>query len=233
MWPVDAEGLVALQRELARAAPEPWTAGPGEPLVGGCWVCFPRGISGPGSAGDPVWAAAVVLSGSAMVAHHVVRGEAGASYTPGLLALRMGPVMESAVRGLSTRPDVLFLDASGRDHPRGAGLAIHLGAELDLPTVGVTHRPLMAEGEWPDDRRGETSPLRLGDEVVGCWMRTRPAARPLAVHPGWRVDLRTAVGLVEMTTRRQRTPEPLRQARRLAREARAEAPGQGPSTRSR
>lgn len=236
MWPVDAEGLVAVQHELAGAEPEPWRPGePAEtgPLVGGCWVCFPRGISGPGSAGDPVWAAAVVLSGDRTVDHTVVRGEAGAPYTPGLLALRMGAVMEEAVRRLGTRPDVLLLDASGRDHPRGAGLAVHLGAVLDLPTVGVTHRPLLAEGEWPADRRGDTSPLRIGDETVGCWMRTQPRARPLAVHPGWRVDLPTAVSLVEAATRRHRTPEPLRRARRLAREARAAAQGQRPSTRSR
>lgn len=233
MWPVDAEGLMAVQRELAVATPEPWAARDAEPLVGGCWVCFPRGVSGPGSAGDPVWAAAVVLRGGRSVARHVVHGQAGAPYTPGLLALRMGPVLEEAVRGLSTRPDVLLLDASGRDHPRGAGLAVHLGAELDLPTVGVTHRPLLAEGEWPAETRGGTSPLRIGREVVGCWMRTRPGSRPLAVHPGWRVDLSTAVGLVAATTRRQRTPEPLRQARRLAREARADDQGQAPSTRSR
>ncbi len=232
MWPVDAEALVAVQRELAGATPEPW-APSAEPLVGGCWVCFPRGISGPGRAGDQMWTAAVVLSGATLVARHVVRGEAGASYTPGLLALRVGPVMEQAVRGLGSGPDVLLLDASGRDHPRGAGLAVHLGRELELPTVGVTHRPLVAEGEWPPSTRGATSPLTIGSEVVGCWMRTQPGARPLAVHPGWRVDLPTAVGLVEATTRRQRTPEPLRQARRLAREARVAEQGPAPSTRSR
>jgi hypothetical protein len=29
-----------------------------------------------------------------------------------------------------------------------------------------------------------TSPLRIGDSVVGCWLRTQPQVRPLAVHPG-------------------------------------------------
>ena len=227
MWPADAESLIAYQRELAGATPEPWMPSGGGLRIGGCWVCFPRGLTGPGSAGDPAWAAAVVVTGGRVVEQRVVEGVTGAPYTPGLLALRMGPLMEQAVRGLllegTTPPDVLLLDASSRDHPRRAGLALHLGAVLGMPTVGVTHRPLLAEGEWPADRRGATSPLRIGDEVVGCWLRTQPGVRPLAVHPGWQVDLATAVGLVESTTARRRTPEPLRRARQLARRARTAA----------
>ena len=158
--------------------------------------------------------------GTGVVAQEVRRGVAGAPYSPGLLALRLGPLMEEAVRALPTRPDVLLVDATARDHPRGAGLALHLGAELDLPTVGITHRPLLGEGDWPEDRRGATTALRIDDTVVGCWMRTRPGVRPVAVHPGWRVDLDTAVDVVGGTTGKRRTPEPLRRARRLAREAR-------------
>ena len=227
MWPPDAESLIAYQRELADATPEPWTPRGGGLRIGGCWVCFPRGLTGPGSAGDPAWAAAVVVTGGRVIEQRVVEGVTGASYMPGLLALRMGPLMEQAVRGQllegTTRPDVLLLDASSRDHPRRAGLALHLGAVLGMPTVGVTHRPLLAEGEWPADRRGATSPLRVGDEVVGCWLRTQPGVRPLAVHPGWQVDLATAVELVASTTARRRTPEPLRRARQLARRARTAA----------
>jgi len=131
--------------------------------------------------------------------------------------------MEQAMRGLATRPDVLLLDATGRDHPRRAGLALHLGAQLGMPTVGITHRPLLAEGEWPSDRRGATSPLRIGDTVVGCWMRTQPGVRPLVVHPGWQVDLATAVEVVASASAQRRTPETLRRARQAARRARTAA----------
>jgi len=225
MWPTDAESLIERQRELARAAPEPWRPARGGPRIGGCWVCFPRGLSGPGEAGDVAWVAAVVMGGGVLLEQEVRRGVAGAPYSPGLLALRIGPLMDAAMRALSTPPDVLLVDATAHDHPRGAGLALHLGAELGLPTVGITHRPLVAQGEWPEDRRGATSPLRLGDTVVGCWMRTRSRVRPLVVHPGWRVDLATAVDVVASTTGRRRTPEPLRRARRLARSARSAADG--------
>ena len=225
MWPIDAESLIDVQRELARAAPERWRPARGGLRIGGCWVCFPRGLIGRGDAGDVAWAAAVVMRGGIVLDRQVRRGVAGAPYSPGLLALRIGPLMDAAIRALSTPPDVLLVDATAHDHPREAGLALHLGAELGVPTVGITHRPLLAQGEWPEDHRGDTSPLRLGDTVVGCWMRTRSRVRPLVVHPGWRVDLATAVDVVASTTGQRRTPEPLRRARRLARSARSAAEG--------
>jgi deoxyribonuclease V len=220
MWPIDAEALIELQRELARADPGSWRPARGELRIGGCWVCFPRGISGRGSSGDVAWAAAVVMCGGVILDRQVRRGIADAPYSPGLLALRVGRLLDETVRALSTPPDVLLVDATAHDHPRDAGLALQLGAELGVPTVGITHRPLLAQGEWPEDRRGDTSPLRLGGTVVGCWMRTRSGVRPVVVHPGWRVDLATAVAVVAGITGQRRTPEPLRRARRLARSAR-------------
>ena len=86
----------------------------------------------------------------------------------------------------------------------------------------MTHRPLVAAGAWPRDRRGATSSLRIGDAVVGCWLRTQPGVRPLAIHPGWRIDLATAVEVIAMLTSRRRTPEPLRRARQLARRTRTQ-----------
>lgn len=225
MWPVDAPSLIVEQRRLAAADPGLWRTPTGTPRLGACWVCFPRGLTGRGSAGDPAWAAALVMSDSRVVEQRVLTGVAGAAYAPGLLALRIGPLMQRAVAGLDARPDVLLLDATGRDHPRGAGLALHLGAELGVPTVGITHRPLLAQGDWPDDRRGATSLLRIRDTVVACWLRTRTGVRPLVVHAGWQVDLRTAVELV-LSASTRRTPEPLRRARQRARRARAAAAAQ-------
>ncbi|HEU4568666.1 MAG TPA: endonuclease V [Marmoricola sp.] len=222
-WPDDPEALATEQRRLAGVAERPWEPA-ADPVIGGCWVCFPRGETGPGAAGDPAWAAAVTVRRGRVVDRVVVTGSAGAPYLPGLMALRAGPLLEEAVRGLAQAPDVLLLDATGRDHPRRAGLARHLGAVLDLPTVGVTHRPLQATGDWPADPRGATSALTIGADVVGCWLRTRPGTRPLAVHPGWRTDVDVAVDVVLRTTGQQRTPQPLRRARELARRARAQRP---------
>jgi len=224
MWPSDADELVDRQHELAGLSPEPWRPGDDGLLAGGCWSCFPRGEPGPGHAGDVAWSAAVLLEDLRPVAVRVAPGAARAGYVPGLLAMRLGPLLEDVVRLLPRLPDVLVVDGTGRDHPRRAGLAVHLGAELDVPTVGVTHRPLLAEGDWPADERGAVAPLTLDGEVVAAWVRSRAGTRPLAVHPGWRTDLDTAVAVVQRLAVR-RTPEPLRTARQAAREARAAAAG--------
>ena len=213
-WPRTREDLIEEQLLLATLQPAPWLFDP-EVRVGGVFVSFPRGESGPGASGDAAWAAASL--GPETV---VVPGHAGAPYEPGLLALREGELLEAAVRALPQPPDVLLVDATGRDHPLRAGLALHLGAILDLPTVGVTHRPLVAEGEWPPDVRGARSPLLVEGELVGYWLRTRVGTRPLAVHAAWQTGPTVAAEIV-LATCKARTPEPLRGARRRAREARA------------
>ena len=213
-WPLTREELIEEQARLAALRPATWRFEL-DAQIGGAFICFVRGERDPGQVDDPAWAAACVGRDTT-----VVPGDAGAPYEPGLLALREGALLEAAVRALREPPDALLVDATGRDHPRRAGLALQLGAILELPTVGVTHRPLLAEGEWPADERGARTPLLLGAELVGDWLRTKPGRRPLAVHAAWRTDPDTAANIV-LSASRARTPEPLRRARRRAREARA------------
>ena len=221
-WPTTPEQLSLEQERLASAAEAAWAPSGGPFSVGGCFVCFPRNRPGVGAEGDRGWAGAALLSPEGGVAKARALGTAGASYQAGLLALREGPLLEAAVRALPRPPEVLLVNATGRDHPRRAGLALHLGAVLDLPSVGVTHRPLLAAGEWPGQARGDRSALELDGDLVGYWLRTRSGKRPLAVHAAWRTDPRVAAEVVlAASSGRARTPEPLRQARRVARTARA------------
>ncbi len=163
-----------------------------------------------------------MISSSAGTVRAAVTGKTGDRYRVGLLALREGPTLEAALRRLPECPAVLLVNATGRDHPRRAGLAVHLGAVLEMPTVGVTNRPLIAEGDWPRLERGERSPLTLAGEIVGYWLCTRTGIRPLAIHAAWRTDPAVAVDVaLRATAGRARTPEPIRQARRVARTARA------------
>lgn len=226
-WPATADALVDEQNRLAALTPEPWPV-PAAPVIGAGFVCFPTGLSGLGDRGDPAWAAAVVSPPHGSVQEVVVEGLAGAPYEPGLLALREGPVLESAVRALRRRPDALLVNAAGRDHPRWAGLALHLGAVLQMPTVGGTHRTFVATGDWPPDDAGTSTPLLLEGSEVGAWVRVRTGRRPIAAHAAWRTDPATAVDLVLRACEKVRTPEPLRIARRAARKARARAEGRAP-----
>jgi deoxyribonuclease V len=221
VWPTSPDELIEVQRSLAETTAPAWQR-PDRPLaIGACAIVFPRGLGGRGALGDPAWAAAAVLLRRRVVAEANVCGTAAGPYLPGLLALREGPCLEAAVSALAVAPDVLLVDATGADHPRRAGLAVHLGAVTGLPTVGVTHRPLLAQGAWPEDARGAHSPLTLGGDVVAAWLRTRRGARPVAVHPGWRTTLVDAIEVVTTAALGHRTPEALRHARHLARIARA------------
>ncbi len=220
-WPTSLADLAALQNTLAAARPEHWHAGVDPLAVAGVFVCFGRGTAGPGAEGDAGWSAAAVIREGRIIGRAGVTGSAGGPYRPGFLAIREGRLLAEAVRALAEPPDVVLVNATGRDHPRTAGLALHLGAVLNLPTVGVTHRPLLAVGDWPrQGPRGSRAPLRIGDDVVGYWMRTQEDRRPLAVHAGWRTTPETACAVVLDCLLENRTPEPLREARRLARTAR-------------
>jgi deoxyribonuclease V len=231
-WPATAEELVRVQFELAEEARQvlaasPWNL-PAQPLVGGCFVAFAPGGAGPGRPGDRAWSATIVWRvGSAageLLAQWVLADRVPAAYEPGFLALREGPVLGAAVDGLEqdVRPDVLLVDATGLDHPRSAGLAVHLGAATGIPTVGVTHRPLVAIGDPPELRRGVVAPVDLDGRCVGYWVCTRDGARAVVAHAGWRTSPETAARTVlAASTSAARTPIPLQEARRVAREARA------------
>ncbi|MFL6252803.1 MAG: endonuclease V, partial [Actinomycetes bacterium] len=219
-WPATAHKLTRLQHALGELTPARWQPPTTLARIGACFVCFEQ-AQGPGGGGDRGFAGAAVTHRRRLLAGVTSSGPAGGPYLPTQLALRDGPLLERAVRALPIVPEVLVVNASGRDHPRRAGLALHLGAVLGLPTVGVTTRPLVAEGAWPPDVRGATAPLRLGGEVIGCRVRTRAGAKPVAVHAAWQTDALDAVRVVLAATGRARTPEPLRRARTLARTGRA------------
>jgi deoxyribonuclease V len=222
-WPSSPDALIAVQGALADLEVEPWRPHDDATAtrVGGCVVCFERGSAGPGHAGDRGWAAAAILHGHQTLEIVTVSGFAPGPYMPGLLALREGRLRASAIGALQSPPDVCLVDATGRDHPRGAGMALHLGAALGVPTVGVTNRTLVAAGGSPGAQRFARSPLLLDGTLVGWWVRTRPGAHPVAVHAAWRTDADTARRVVVAAVRDHRTAEPLRVARRAARVARA------------
>jgi deoxyribonuclease V len=229
-WPAGRAELEEAQSALGRAAADatPWRRPEGSYTVGGAFVAFSTGRHLAFAGVERAWAAAVVFAEGRRVAVAVVAGSVSAGYEAGYLALRQGKLLEEAVRSLRRMPDVLLVNASGRDHPRRAGLALHVGAVVDLPTVGVTDRPLLAEGLEAGEEPGSASPLLLEGELVGYRLRTRRGARSVCAHAAWRTDPDVALEVVLAAVGRARTPEPLRVARFLARSQRARDEGRLP-----
>ena len=91
-WPTEPGELISLQQQLADAHPTPWTP-PDRFLIGGVWACFPRGLAGPGSAGDRAWAAALVLDRHRVVTQELVTGRAAGPYLPGTAGHPSGPAV--------------------------------------------------------------------------------------------------------------------------------------------
>lgn len=219
--PKTPDELHRAQAKLGRETPPAWQGSLEVVSIGACFVVFEKGIEGPGGPGDRGWAAAATLQPGGPVSICVVDGEADAAYRAGELILRAGRLLIDAIEGLLVAPDILLVNATGRDHPRRAGLALHLGYLLDIPTVGITHRPLVATGDWPPDMDGAATALTIGDTTVGYWYRSVCGTRPLAVHAGWQTSPDLALKIIRRVSSGTRTPEPLRVARRAARTARA------------
>jgi deoxyribonuclease V len=137
-------------------------------------------------------------------------------YVPGLLSFREIPAVLSAFARLATTPDLLLCDGQGIAHPRRFGIASHLGVLLDVPTIGVAKKRLVGTHGAVPEGRGEWTPLRDEEEVIGAVLRTRAGVKPLFVSVGHRVSLATAVSWVLACTTRYRLPETTRHAHRLA-----------------
>jgi deoxyribonuclease V len=145
------------------------------------------------------------------------RGEISFPYVPGLFAFREGPVLLKAFGKLNTKPDVMIFDGQGIAHPRGIGLASHLGLWLDLPSIGCTKTPLLKDFAWPEPLEGSFEWIRIKGKKVGAVLRTKVKVKPIFVSPGHRIDLQTSIQIVLATCREFRIPEPLRRAHHASR----------------
>jgi deoxyribonuclease V len=137
-------------------------------------------------------------------------------YVPGLLAFREIPLVVGALEKIESEVDVLILDAHGLAHPRGMGLASHLGLFVDVPTVGCAKSRLVGEHEEPGPEKGSQTDLVYRKKVVGKVVRTRALVSPVYVSVGNRIDLASAVELVLACCTKYRLPETTRQAHKAA-----------------
>jgi deoxyribonuclease V len=169
--------------------------------------------------GDFLFGAMVVLSFPQMETLDVAtaRGKISFPYLPGLLTFREGPILIKTFQKLRIRPDILIFDGQGIAHPRGIGLATHLGIWFNLPSIGCAKTPLLGETVIPGPSRGSFEFIQKDQRVVGVVLRTKDRVKPVFVSPGHRIDLRTSVRLVLESCQGFRFPEPLRRAHQLSR----------------
>lgn len=182
--------------------------------------------------GRRAWAAVVLWAPAdgRVVEVATAAGRPAFPYVPGYLTFREGPLVLAAFARLRGRPDLCLFDGAGLAHPRGFGLACHLGVLLDLPSVGCAKSLLTGRCRRPGPGRGDWTPITLDGRRVGAALRTRNGVKPLFVSPGHRIGLPAAIRWV-LAACRYRVPEPIRLAeqvvnrlRRGPRAARAEKP---------
>lgn len=141
-------------------------------------------------------------------------------YVPGLLSFREAPAILGALKLVRSPIDVLLIDGQGVAHPRGFGLASHVGMLIGIPTVGCAKSRLFGEFEVPASCKGGISPLIHEGRAIGMVLRTRENVRPVFVSCGHRIDLGSAVHLVANCLKGFRLPEPVRRAHLMVTEAR-------------
>lgn len=150
-------------------------------------------------------------------------GETSFRYISGLLAFREGPILIKAFQQLRTRPDVMIFEGQGIAHPRGFGMASHLGIWLDTPSIGCTKKPLVATEITVGTSKGEFQPILREGVEVGAIVRTKTNVKPVFISPGHKIDLSTSVQITLETSRDVRLPEPLRRADIISRQLLAQS----------
>jgi deoxyribonuclease V len=140
-------------------------------------------------------------------------------YVPGLFSFREVPPLVAAYHKLKIKPNLIVCDGHGVAHPKGAGMASHLGIELDVPTIGCAKSRLIGGYDEVGDKRGSFSALRLGEKEIGRVLRTQDNIKPMFVSVGHKVSLDTACEWVLRLCPEYRQPETTRRADALVRTA--------------
>ena len=176
-------------------------------LVAGADVSYSKGS-------DVFFSSVVVFEMPDMkiVEESTAKGRVDFPYIPGLLSFREAPVLIKAFEGLKNIPDVIIFDGQGIAHPRGIGLASHMGLILDCPSIGCAKKILVGGHEPVGNEVGDHTPIVYKGDVVGAALRTRQNVKPVFISPGHKMDIPTAVDIVTKTCRGYKLPEPTRQA---------------------
>lgn len=169
------------------------------------------GIDATFSGGFSICAAVLMTTGFKIIEKAWAREKTKFPYIPGFLSFREGPVIEKCFAKLKTEPDLIVFDGQGIAHPKGFGLASHMGIILDKPSIGAAKSRLVGKYKEPGLKKGKFSDLFCKGEKVGAVLRTRDKTKPLFVSPGHKTDIKSSVEII-LKLSRYRICEPTRQA---------------------
>ena len=131
-------------------------------------------------------------------------------YKQGFVAYREMPAIIEAVNQLEEEPDLLLVKGEGIVHPRGLGIAAHLGLELNLATIGI--QDSLTFGDLQDGK------ILIDGQVAGFEIKTKEFSNPLFISPGHNVSLETIKEIIPKTIiHPHKLPEPLHLAHKLGR----------------
>lgn len=134
-------------------------------------------------------------------------------YVPGFLSFREAPPLVETFKKISILPDLILVDGQGICHPRGIGVATHIGILLDIPTIGVAKSILVGKAEGTlGDEVGSTIPLIWKGKELAKIVRVKKKCTPLIISSGHRVSLESAVEIVLKSIKSCKLPEPTRYA---------------------
>ncbi len=134
-------------------------------------------------------------------------------YIPGLLAFREAPAIISALRMLEKKPDIVLVDGHGISHPRGLGIASHVGMALDIPSIGIAKRRLCGQETVLS---GKEVVVYNGNVVAIVVKRGK---KKLYISPGNKVSVSSAYNItLRMFKGNSYLPEPIRLADKISKE---------------
>lgn len=210
VWPTSAKEAIAIQQQLRTQVITEVEPLQFEYVAGiDCSYDIKRNLS---------FAIIVIMRLDDLIPLEIVRAELPTyfPYVPGLLSFREIPVILAAFKQLQIHPDLLMVDGQGVAHPRGLGIASHLGVLLDMPAIGVAKSRLTGHYIEPSLTRGSSSELMNKDTQIGTVLRSKDKVKPLFISPGHRVGQQQAVELVLQCLTKYRLPEPTRIADKIS-----------------
>lgn len=133
-------------------------------------------------------------------------------YIPGFLSFREAPAIVEMIEKYSIKSDIFFFDGHGIAHPRGLGIAAHVGVLLNISSLGCAKKKLVGDYEIPDNYRGAFSGLLYKGNTIGYVLRTKINVKPIYISVGNLLKLHELPELVLNCTKKYRIPEPTRLA---------------------